>query len=140
MRAFTPYVRDGADSPETAPADPLLVAALPGSFKANSGHTEWVDGRVHQTGFTAAFGPNAVVPVAGGAPAGGADDGDFTACREAKSCDGPTNAAVTSRSYHAGGVNCLLMDGSARFASESVEADVWRALSTRAGREIVGEW
>ena len=140
VRAFTPYVRDGAESPADPPAGPSAVMDLPGSFKADSGHTEWVDGRVHQTGFTAALPPNSVVPVAGGAPAGGADDGDFTACREAKSCDGPTNAAVTSRSYHAGGVQSLLMDGSARFVGEAVDADIWRAVSTRAGGEVVAEF
>ena len=137
VKAFTPYVRDGGAAPDLPPGDPAAVAALPGSFKSNSGHTEWVDGRVHQTGFTAALGPNSVVPVAGGADGGGADDGDFTACREAKDCDGPTRAAVTSRSYHAGGVQCLLMDGSARFVAESVELDVWRAASTRNGGETI---
>ena len=32
-----------------------------GDFKANSGHTEWVDARSHQTGFTTVFGPNTKV-------------------------------------------------------------------------------
>ena len=140
VRAFTPYVRDGEASPADPPADPAAIAALPGSFKSNSGHTEWVDGRVHQTGFTAALGPNSAVPVAGGEAAGGAADGDFTACREGKDCDGPTHAAVTSRSYHEGGVQVLLMDGSSRFVGDSVRLDLWRAASTRAGGEVVDEF
>ena len=137
VKAFTPYVRDGGASPEEPPADPLALAALPGSFKTDSGHTEWVDGRVHQTGFTAALPPNSATPVAGGADGGGDDWGDFTACREAKNCDGPTRAAVTSRSYHAGGVQSLLMDGSSRFVAESIDPTVWRAVATRAGGEVV---
>jgi prepilin-type N-terminal cleavage/methylation domain-containing protein/prepilin-type processing-associated H-X9-DG protein len=40
-------------------------------------------------------------------------------------------------SYHAGGVNVLLGDGSVRFMKESVALSVWRALSTRNGGEIV---
>ena len=139
VRAFTPYVRDGGAGPEAPPSDEFALANLPGSFKTNSGHTEWVDGRVHQTGFTAALGPNTESPVAGGSAGGGDDWGDWTACREAKNCDGPTRAAVTSRSYHAGGVQSLLMDGSARFVGEGVELDVWRAVATRAGGEIVGD-
>lgn len=137
VRAFTPYVRDGEVSPDVPPTDPADIANLAGSFKENSGHTEWVDGRVHQTGFTATLAPNTTVPVAGGKAAGGADDGDFTACREGKSCSGPTHAAVTSRSYHDGGVQVLLMDGSARFVSDTVELQTWRAVSTRDGGEVV---
>ena len=137
VKAFTPYVRDGGDAPDDPPADPYALAALPGSFKSSSGHTEWVDGRVHQTGFTAALPPNTSTPVAGGADGGGDDWGDFTACREAKTCDGPTRAAVTSRSYHPGGVQSLLMDGSGRFVAESVDAAVWRAVATRDGGEVV---
>ncbi|NNJ25520.1 DUF1559 domain-containing protein [Alienimonas chondri] len=140
VKAFTPYVRDGEESPDDPPADPAALRDLAGSFKTNSGHTEWVDGRVHQTGFTAAFGPSAETPIAGGAAGGGADDGDFTACREGKTCAGPTHAAVTSRSYHEGGVHCLMMDGSARFVSDSVKLEVWRAVSTRAGGEVVDEF
>ncbi len=140
VKAFTPYVRDGEASPADPPTDAAAISPLAGSFKADSGHTEWVDGRVHQTGFTAALGPNALVPVAGGEAGGGADDGDFTACREGKTCTGPTHAAVTSRSYHEGGVHCLLMDGSARFVSDSVKLDVWRAVSTRQGGEVTDEF
>ncbi|QDT15844.1 DUF1559 domain-containing protein [Alienimonas californiensis] len=140
VKAFTPYVRDGEESPDSPPSDPAAVSALAGSFKEDSGHTEWVDGRVHQTGFTAALGPNAEVPVAGGKAGGGADDGDFTACREGKDCAGPTHAAVTSRSYHEGGVHVLLMDGATRFVSDSVKLDVWRAVSTRAAGEVVDEY
>ena len=140
VKAFTPYVRDGEESPDDPPAAPGALEDLAGSFKESSGHTEWVDGRVHQTGFTAALGPNSATPVAGGEAGGGAADGDFTACREGKSCEGPTRAAVTSRSYHDGGVHCLLMDGSARFVAESVQLDTWRAVSTRDGGEVVEEF
>ena len=41
-------------------------------------------------------------------------------------------------SYHPGGVNVLLGDGSVRFIKDSIALSVWRALSTRNGGEIVG--
>jgi prepilin-type processing-associated H-X9-DG protein len=40
-----------------------------------------------------------------------------------------------ARSLHPGGVNLLLMDGSASFISNSIGLQQWRALSTRAGGE-----
>jgi prepilin-type N-terminal cleavage/methylation domain-containing protein/prepilin-type processing-associated H-X9-DG protein len=40
-------------------------------------------------------------------------------------------------SFHQGGVNCLLMDGSVRFALNSVNLSVWRALATRSGGEVL---
>ena len=47
---------------------------------------------------------------------------------------------VTSRSYHAGGVDTLLMDGSVRFITNSIPQLTWRALGTRNGGEIVGDF
>jgi prepilin-type N-terminal cleavage/methylation domain-containing protein/prepilin-type processing-associated H-X9-DG protein len=40
-------------------------------------------------------------------------------------------------SYHPGGVNVLLGDGSVKFIKESVALNAWRALSTRNGGEVV---
>ncbi|GAB5403361.1 MAG: DUF1559 domain-containing protein [Aureliella sp.] len=40
-----------------------------------------------------------------------------------------------ARSLHAGGVNVALADGSVRFASNSIDLNTWRSLSTRAGDE-----
>lgn len=42
----------------------------------------------------------------------------------------------TARSWHPGGVNLLLADGSVRNIADSVEPFVWLGLSTRKG----GEW
>ncbi|RLS56484.1 MAG: DUF1559 domain-containing protein [Planctomycetota bacterium] len=47
---------------------------------------------------------------------------------------------TAARSRHEGGVQSLLCDGSVRFTSENVDMIVWRALSTRAGGEIFGEF
>ena len=40
-------------------------------------------------------------------------------------------------SYHPGGVNLLFGDGSVRFIKETVALNVWRALSTRNGGEVI---
>jgi prepilin-type processing-associated H-X9-DG protein len=40
-------------------------------------------------------------------------------------------------SYHPGGVNAALMDGSVRFFTDGVDLRVWRAVSTRSGGEVV---
>ncbi|APW61433.1 Type II secretion system protein G [Paludisphaera borealis] len=44
---------------------------------------------------------------------------------------------VTARGAHAGGVNSLMADGSVRFARDSINRKVWRALGTRNGDELV---
>lgn len=51
-----------------------------------------------------------------------------------------TQGHMAARSYHPGGVNFLLADGAVRFVSDSVEADVWRALGTPSGGEVMGEY
>ena len=138
VKAFTPYLRDGEGGSAAIPTDPATISGMGGSFKTNSGHTEWVDGRVHQTGFTATFGPNTKVPHTDSS--GNVVDIDFTSCREAKSCTTPTYAAVTARSYHTGGVQVTLMDGSSRFISESIDLSTWHYLSMRNDGQVVNKF
>jgi prepilin-type processing-associated H-X9-DG protein len=40
-------------------------------------------------------------------------------------------------SYHPGGANFALADGSVRFAPETIDANVWTAVGTRDGGESV---
>ena len=140
VKTFTPYLRDGgspAASSAPQPIAPEEIAQFGGEFKIDSGHTEWVDARVHQTGFTTTFPPNTVVPHR---VEDQIHDIDFNSMREGRSTTAPTFAVVTSRSHHTGGVNALLMDGSARFIDSSIAKDVWRALGSRSGGEIVAEF
>lgn len=46
----------------------------------------------------------------------------------------------TARSRHSGGVNALSLDSSVRFIADSIDQVVWRAISTRAGAEVVTDW
>jgi prepilin-type N-terminal cleavage/methylation domain-containing protein len=135
VKGWSPYFRDAGQLDAIGmPVSPEQICALGGSFKSETGHTEWVDGRVHQTGFTTTFPPNfKVLCEVNGIPY----DVDFTNMREGKASPARTYAAVTSRSYHEGGVHSALMDGSVRFVTESIDRDLWQDLSTRAGKEVV---
>jgi prepilin-type N-terminal cleavage/methylation domain-containing protein/prepilin-type processing-associated H-X9-DG protein len=145
VKAFTPYVRNTADPGAAPPSSPSAVAtfASGGQLKLgpttndNTGHTEWPDGRVHHSGFTTVFTPNTVVPFTSG---GTTYDIDYNSRQEGNSATQRTYAAITSRSYHSGVVNILLMDGSVRSVSNSVSLATWRALGTRTGNDIPGEY
>jgi prepilin-type N-terminal cleavage/methylation domain-containing protein/prepilin-type processing-associated H-X9-DG protein len=85
--------------------------------RTDSGRTWMIAGGIY-THFYTATGPNSAVPDCGprfyniGA-------GTFGA-----------------RSYHPGGVNCLLADGSVRWFSSSIDLQVWRALGSRDRGEV----
>jgi hypothetical protein len=144
VKAFTPYFRNTADPGPMPPAVPEAVAGYASggaqfrvgpNLNDNTGHTEWCDGRVHHSGFTAWFPPNTRVPYAH--TDGATYDIDYNSRQEGQSSTQPTFAVVTSRSYHSGGVvNAALMDGSARPFTKETAAQVWRALGTRIGREV----
>ncbi len=142
VKAFTPYFRNAGSAPAAPPVDPSTICGLGGEAKMgadlqkNSGHTEWVDGRVHQSGFTTAFAPNTKVICS---QTGQEYDVDWTSQREATSQTVATYAAVTSRSSHSGGVNVGLMDGSGRFVVAATQLRVWQAMSTRNGGEAAVE-
>jgi prepilin-type N-terminal cleavage/methylation domain-containing protein/prepilin-type processing-associated H-X9-DG protein len=47
---------------------------------------------------------------------------------------------VAFGSWHPGGCNAALCDGSVRFTSETVELAIWRAVGSMKGKETVGDW
>ena len=121
-----------APTPPSVPGDltGYSIAFDPTKFT----HAEWVDGKVHETGFTTVFTPNTLV----GYTSGGATyDVDFVTATESNL--GDTYGAVTSRSYHPNGVNAMFIDGSVHFIDNSISPQTWRALGTRAGGEVVGD-
>ncbi|MFO0879486.1 MAG: DUF1559 domain-containing protein [Gemmataceae bacterium] len=138
VKAMTVRVTNATNSsvytvaPPSSPAD---VTGYPlGTFDpAKQTHVEWVDGKVHESGFTTAFAPNTFVPYTNG---GGTYDVDYVSATE--SSIGDTYAAVTARSYHNGGVNVVLLDGSVRFVNSSIALATWRALGTAQGGEVIG--
>jgi prepilin-type N-terminal cleavage/methylation domain-containing protein len=146
VKAFTPYARTAGSPLGANLAPPATVAEVctyvsgATENQANSGHTEWADGRAHHVGFTTTLVPNTSVLCTNGAK--GQQDVDYNSQRE-DNPEGTTNrtyAVVTSRSYHEGIVQTLLMDGSARAISENIDLQVWRNLGTRGGGEVIGEY
>lgn len=145
VKGWQPYYRDGKQGGPMPPADPSEICSLAGSFKSNSGHTEWIDGRTHQAGFTATFAPNTQVVCEA---SGERYDVDFNSYRVRgwdpadpngwRNETDVTYAAVTSRSYHSGNsVNVAMMDGSVQTVTGDIDLAVWRASATRDGEEVV---
>lgn len=81
---------------------------------------KWINGHLADSMYNHYYGPNSKSPD----------------CH-----NGYHNYAITSaRSAHTGGVQAALADGGVRFISENINQTIWRALATRNGGEIVGEF
>jgi prepilin-type N-terminal cleavage/methylation domain-containing protein/prepilin-type processing-associated H-X9-DG protein len=55
-------------------------------------------------------------------------------------CNGnptPAESFNAARSYHSGGINAAMADGSVRFFKDTVAIQPWRALTTISGKEVV---
>ncbi len=152
VKAFTSYFRNSNDPGATPPASTAAIASFTGGVTAsnfklgqntndNTGHTEWCDGRIHHEGFTTVFRPNTIVNYLH--TDGRTYDVDYNSRQEGSSLTARTYAAITSRSYHTGMVQSLLMDGASRSINQSIDLGVWRALGTRiraAGESLIGEF
>lgn len=148
VKAWQPYYRNGNSTTLSPTAPPTLadICTLPndGTLR-DSGHTEWVDGRGHHSGFTTVFTPNERVLCTGTiAGVSGNYDVDWSNHQEgvglndaSTANDFPTYLAVTARSYFPGQVNVSMVDGSVRSISDDINRGVWQALSTRAGKEML---
>ena len=116
-------------------ADPVTICPEyqgTGCTVFRKAHTQWAEMSSHHNGFTTAWPPNKKTP-------GGASlvEPDVDVMTQRERNGGPTFGAITSRSFHPGGVQALLGDGSARFVAQSINGSVWRALGTVAGGETI---
>jgi prepilin-type processing-associated H-X9-DG protein len=117
------------------PATVAQLLAYGGSLKTQVSHTGWTEGQTFQTGMTFVFPPNTTVIFTA---SGVKYDVDYISNRDGSSKTVLSYAAMTARSYHSGGiVNVLFMDGSVRPISGQIAADVWQALGTPTGGEMV---
>jgi prepilin-type N-terminal cleavage/methylation domain-containing protein len=114
------------------PTSDTEVQALATGFGTQ--HVHWGTGTVDEAGFTTAFGPNSPIV-------------DFLSDRENQpatpsgpTTTSPTYAAISSRSHHAGLVHSLLLDGAVKSISNSINGDIWRALGSRSGGDVVGDY
>lgn len=89
------------------------------------GGSNWLVGGLNATWYNHLLTPNSKTPDCGkgGTISAGGGAGIYTA-----------------RSFHLGGVNILLADGSGRFVSESVSTTIWQAIGTRNGSELVSDF
>ena len=137
VKTYYAVMRDGAN-PNTlgalAPTTPAAVIALGGTVTPSATHTQWVNGIIIHTGFSTVLAPNTQVTTTSN---GQAYDVNFTTSRLGLTATNMTYVAITSRSFHPGGVNAQMMDGSIRFVKSSINQATWRALGTRAGGEII---
>ena len=113
------------------PSSVSAVLGYGGTF-GTTAHTEWVDGKVHETGITTVFSPNTKMIHSNG---GIEYDVDFISRAESLASPVPTYAVVTARSYHPGIVQVAFMDGSVKAISSTVDESVWRASGSRNGGE-----
>jgi prepilin-type N-terminal cleavage/methylation domain-containing protein/prepilin-type processing-associated H-X9-DG protein len=149
VKTYTPCYHDCGSVPPPGPTGPTTypdvssvlasIAAAPTSgckiatgpsATLGGGHSRWCNGNSFYDGLTTTLPPNTKSPA--GSPA---IDSDMSSDDEDDG--GPTYAAITSRSYHPGGVNALFADGSVHLIKNTINYQTWRALGTVAGGEVV---
>jgi prepilin-type N-terminal cleavage/methylation domain-containing protein/prepilin-type processing-associated H-X9-DG protein len=137
VKSFQPALLDGGQPAAPfapLPVSPSQVVAFGGTFDPDYCHTQWVSGRTLQSGLTTTFAPNTNM----GYVSGGQEfDINFTSGRFGPGTPRQTYRVVTARSYHHGGVNALMLDGSVRFVKSTIAQSTWRGLGTRSGQEVV---
>lgn len=126
LSAITPaHVRDGL-SQTLISSEIVLVPDARGTW-------DDVRGRYHNAihagaFFSTLYPPNTSVPDA--FPYG------LNAVPKAPFLETTSNIVVSARSHHAGGgVGAGMADGAVKFVSDAVDAEIWRAAGSRAGRE-----
>jgi len=101
------------------------VASNSGNISVGHGH-DWAVGGMVATLFNTIAPPNSTLY-------------PWSACRTDCSggCDGASMDYSNAQSYHSGGVNAGLADGSVKFLKSSVNMTVYWGLGTIAGGEVV---
>jgi prepilin-type N-terminal cleavage/methylation domain-containing protein/prepilin-type processing-associated H-X9-DG protein len=117
--------------PDTTQSPAMIQTLAPGCARvASSSHQKWANGNTVASAVTTAMTPNSKVFLQG-------DPNPYDIVTTGETSGGPVFAAVTADSYHPGGVNALLGDGSVRFLKDSINGPTWRALGTIAGGEVI---
>ncbi|MDG3005177.1 DUF1559 family PulG-like putative transporter [Paludisphaera mucosa] len=98
------------------PSTSLPACGSPDQWAGDRGR-EWSRGSFVMTSYNHFYTPNS----------------GFPDCTDA----GRAAAVTAPRSFHTGGVNMLFLDGHVQFVKDSVDQPTFRAISTRAGGEVV---
>lgn len=109
-----------ADRPGANPAltDGLCMLTAPGMTWRGDRNLSWIGGPGHRSVFNSYLMPNDAM----------LDCGTYGIGR------------FKASSGHTGGVNMVLGDGSVHFVKNHIDHDVWRALTTRGDREVIGSY
>jgi prepilin-type N-terminal cleavage/methylation domain-containing protein/prepilin-type processing-associated H-X9-DG protein len=116
--------------PDTSQSPAFIVSMASVCNETVQSHQKWANGKVFFNGLTTALTPNTKVLLPG-------DPNSYDLVTHDENQGGATFAALTADSYHPGGVNCLMGDGSVRFIKDSINGLAWRALGTIAGGEVI---
>ena len=137
IKTYQPTLHDSNtpnDPNYPPPTSPNQIAPFGGTFGPTFGNAEWVNGLYVHTGISTLCPPNTVITYT----ANGTNYNiGFTSARLGLNPGIRTYVAFPSRSFHPGGVNSLFMDGSVHFVKSTVATNIWRALGTRAGGEVL---
>ena len=123
-----PQITDGT-------SNTLLLSETIAIDQEQDGRGTWLLGAMGGNAFTTLTGPNsttadtmAVCP----------DSYSWPANEPLKCARNRSNASVwaAARSYHTGGVNAALADGSVRFFRDGVNLATWQGMGTRSGGEV----
>jgi prepilin-type N-terminal cleavage/methylation domain-containing protein/prepilin-type processing-associated H-X9-DG protein len=142
VHAWQAYTRNAGPSSTAIPETIQDVATVADSGLKDriladgtgTGRTEWTNGHNFHSGFTTTLPPNTRVPYTFG---GVLYNIDYSSQAEGSSLTRTSFAVLTSRSWHTGLVNVCMMDGSVQGFSNTTTKQVWRALGTRSGGEVV---
>ena len=115
------------------PADALALGSG-GLLRVEDGHCTWTTGIAYLSGASLLFPPNTRIDYTNPA------DGKVYDIDVAIDGGSIEFAVMTARSYHAGGVNTVFVDGSVHFITNAIPQATWRALGTRNGGEAVGDY
>ena len=137
VHAWQAYTRNAGPPSTGMPRTIAEVATIADSGRKDrlfpdgtgTGRCEWTNSHAHHSGFTVTLGPNTVVPYLYN---GVMYNIDYNSQAEGSSSTRPSYAVLTSRSWHAGLVNCCMMDGSVQSIQNTIDVQVWQALGTRA--------
>lgn len=142
VHAWASYTRNGGPPTTNTPSTIAEVQAAVASGLGDrllpegygTGHTEWANSHCHHSGFTTTLTPNTRVPYTFNGVIH--NNCDFNSRQEGSSTTRASYAVLTSRSYHSGVVNVVLLDGSVRAIPNTIDLTTWRALGTRSGGEV----
>ena len=116
-RATIPEAGMGGVTPDDMASACQMVPVLPVTHYSHDGST-WLLTSFPQTLYNHVLPPNSRIP----------------------DCHAYPGYAITARSHHHGGANVLMVDGSVRLVSDSVDLAIWRALASVTGGETISDF